>query len=141
MNATLLVSAGLAALLGVAHSMLGERRLIGPLLAPDQRAGLLAKSSFARSILRFAWHLTSVAWWGLGAVLVAVALAAPGRTEADVLIAVAGTLAVSGLLILAISKGRHLAWPVFLVAAGLALAPLLSSDFCCCTSCRCWHRS
>lgn len=124
MEPALLVSAGLAGLLGIAHSVLGEQRLLGPLLAPDQRVGLLAKSGFARNILRFAWHLTSIAWWGLGAVLVAVAVAAPGRTEANVLMAVAGTLAVSGLLILAISKGRHFAWPVFLVAAGLALVPL-----------------
>jgi hypothetical protein len=126
MEPALLVAAGLAGLLGVAHSVLGEQRLIGPLLAPDQRAGLLARSGFARSILRFAWHLTSIAWWGLGAVLVAVALAAPGRAEPGVLGAVAGTLAVSGLLILGTSKGRHFAWPVFLVAAGLTLAPLFS---------------
>jgi len=124
MEPVLLVSAGLTGLLGLAHSVLGERKLIGPLLAPEQRTGLLAKSGFARGILRFAWHLTSIAWWGLGAVLAAVALAAPDRAIAGVLAAVAATLGVSGLLILAQSRGRHLAWPVFLAAAGLALVPL-----------------
>jgi hypothetical protein len=124
MQIELLVSAGLAGLLGIAHSGLGEARLIGPLLAPEHCTGLLAKSRFARGILRFAWHLTSLAWWGLGAVLVAVALAEPGDLERFVLIAVAATLGMSGMIILAMSRGRHLAWPVFLVAAGLAVAPV-----------------
>jgi hypothetical protein len=124
MHTALLVSAGLTGLLGVAHSALGEARLIGPLLAPEHRAGLLAKSAFARGILRFAWHLTSLAWWGLAAILVAVAVAAPGQAEAPVLIAVAATLGISGLVILAMSRGRHLAWPIFLAAAGLAVVPV-----------------
>lgn len=124
MQIALLVSAGLTGLLGIAHSGLGEARLIGPLLAPEHRTGLLAKSAFARGILRFAWHLTSLAWWGLGTVLVAVALAAPGKAETFVLTAVAATLGLSGLAILAMSRGRHLAWPVFLAAAGLAVAPV-----------------
>ena len=124
MEIALLVSAGLTGLLGIAHSGLGEARIIGPLLAPAQRTGLLAKSAFARGILRFAWHLTSIAWWGLGAVLAAVALAAPGQVLMFVLIAVAATLGLSGLIVLAMSRGRHLAWPVFLAAAGLALVPV-----------------
>jgi hypothetical protein len=41
------------------HSVLGERRLIGPLLA--RREGALA-SDLARVVVRFAWHLTSVSW-------------------------------------------------------------------------------
>ena len=126
MNAALLVSAGLTALLGIVHSGLGEARLIGPLLAPEGRTGLLARSAKARSILRFAWHLTSLAWWGLAAVLGALALAAPGRSETAVLAVVAVTLASSGLIILATSRGRHLAWPVFLLAAGLAVLPILA---------------
>jgi hypothetical protein len=126
MNAALLVSAGLTALLGIVHSGLGEARLIGPLLAPENRTGLLARSGFARSVLRFAWHLTSIAWWGLAAILAALALAAPGRSEAAVLAVIAVTLGSTGLLILAISRGRHLAWPVFLLAAGLAVLPIVA---------------
>ncbi|HLZ66646.1 MAG TPA: hypothetical protein VKQ29_10465 [Aliidongia sp.] len=125
MEAALLVSAGLTALLGVAHSGLGEARLIGPLLAPDSRSGLLAKSAFARGILRFAWHLTSIAWWGLAAILASLALAAPEQAEATVLAAVGATLTISGLIVLVTSRGRHLAWPVFLLAACLAVLPVL----------------
>jgi hypothetical protein len=111
------ISAILTAALGIVHSVLGERRLIGPLLAPGERTGLLAKR-FARNILRFAWHLTSIAWWGLAAVL------AGADSRSAVLVAVAATLALSGLVVLYSSRGRHLAWPVFLAAAALALLPV-----------------
>lgn len=126
MEAALLISAGLTGLLGIVHSALGEARLIGPLLAPATRTGLLAKSAAARGILRFAWHLTSIAWWGLAAVLAAYALAGPGQAETAVLAAVAATLVVTGVMIFATSRGRHLAWPVFLLAAGLAVLPILA---------------
>ncbi|HEV2674486.1 MAG TPA: hypothetical protein VGV37_08090 [Aliidongia sp.] len=124
MEIALLVSAGLTVLLGIVHSGLGEARIIGPLLAPESRTGLLAKSAFARGILRFAWHLTSIAWWGMAAILAACALAVPALPAA--LTAISATLAVSGLIVLAMSRGRHLAWPVFLAAAGLAALPILA---------------
>ena len=126
MPSALIAAAVLTALLGIAHSWLGEARLIGPLLAPDLRAGLLAKSAFARAILRFAWHLTSVAWWGLAAILAAVALAGPAAAETATLAAVSATLALSGIIVLVTSRGRHLAWPVFLAAAVLAMLPVVA---------------
>ena len=126
METALLISAGFTGLLGLVHSGLGEARLIGPLLDPVHRTGLLAKSATARGILRFAWHLTSIAWWGLAAVTAAYALAPPGKAEPAVLTAIAATLAISGLVILATSRGRHLAWPIFLLAAGLAMVPILA---------------
>ena len=52
------------------HSVLGERRLIGPLLA--RREGVLA-SDLARFVLRFVWHLVSVNWAILALILVQLA--------------------------------------------------------------------
>lgn len=121
-NPTLLLAAVLAVVLGGVHSWLGERRLIGPLLDPDRREGLLARSAFSRQVLRFAWHLTSVAWWGMGAVLALLAVS-PLDTQGRLAVAaVAGTFLVTGAVILITSKGRHLAWPVFVAIAGLSLA-------------------
>jgi hypothetical protein len=124
-NSLLLLAAALTVAIGVAHSWIGERRLIGPLLAPDRVSGLLAKSDFARQTLRFAWHITSVAWWGMAAILVALALWPIDRTGHWTLIAIATTFLISGVTTLVVSRGRHLAWPVFLAVAGLSLAPLL----------------
>ena len=115
----LVIAALLTVGLGLAHSFLGEWKLIGPLLDPARRVGVLASSSFARNVLRFAWHLTSLAWWGFAAILIAVA-ASPNPIR-DMLWIIATTFALTGLLILIVGRGRHLAWPVCLTIAALAV--------------------
>ncbi len=124
-HTTLLTAAALAFGIGVVHSWLGERWLIGPLLAPGRRQGLLEKSEFARRALRFAWHLTTVAWWGPAAMLAWLATAPLDGTGRAVLAITAMMFLITGAVTLAVSRGRHLAWPVFLAIAGLSLAPLL----------------
>jgi hypothetical protein len=124
-NAGLLVAGLLAFALGVVHSWLGERRILGPLLAPARRQGILASSAFMRQILRHAWHLTSLAWWGMGAVLAALAFS-PLDPQGRIVLACLGvTFLATGIVILVTSRGRHLAWPVFLAIAGLSAVPLL----------------
>ncbi len=124
-KAALLGAASLLFAVGAIHSSLGERRLVGPLLAPERRHGLLEKSLFARQVLRFAWHLTTVAWWGFAAVLAAIALSPMGGLGRVVPGIVAATFLVTGLATLAATRGHHLAWPVFLLIAALSLVPLL----------------
>ncbi|HYC05712.1 MAG TPA: hypothetical protein VED40_20635 [Azospirillaceae bacterium] len=121
----LLVAALLLVALGVAHSWLGERRLIGPLLDPAIRSGPLARSGFFRRVLRFAWHLTSFLWWGAAAQYVWLSFLPLDTGGRAALATGAVVFAASGLATLALSKGRHLAWPVFLAVAGLLAAPLL----------------
>jgi hypothetical protein len=111
--------------IGVVHSWLGERRLIGPLLAPDRRSGMLANSDRARKVLRFAWHLTTLTWWSLAAILLALAATPLTRQGMTILLIIATLSALSGLTILIVGRGRHLAWPVFLAVAGLTLWPLI----------------
>ena len=126
MSNTLLAAAVLALAIGVVHSWLGERRLIMPLLDPERGANLLARSGFARQTLRFAWHITTLAWWGLAAILVALAVAPIDATGRLVLAVIAVTFAITGLVTLATSRGRHLAWPIFFLIAALAARPLWS---------------
>jgi hypothetical protein len=114
----LLFAAALTLVLGFAHSALGERHLIGPLLAPERRIPPLA-GNFMRTVLRFAWHITSVDWIGMGAVLAIlsfVPLEAQGRLAVGVIGAV---FAVNGLIVLVASKGRHFAWMLFLLIGAL----------------------
>lgn len=121
MASTALVLAGLlSAVIASVHSWLGEARLIGPLLDPATRTGLLAKSEFARNVLRFAWHLTSIAWIGIGATFLAFAhyaAATMNSGERAGLAALVATMATTGAVICASSRGRHLAWPVFAIIA------------------------
>ena len=111
--------------IGGIHSWLGERILLGPLLAEGRRAGLLEKSAFARNVLRFAWHITTIAWWGMGAVLLAFSRMTPDAGMRTGLIILAGTFFLTGVIVLTVSRGRHLAWPVFLAIAALSIAPTL----------------
>ncbi|MBL8590271.1 MAG: hypothetical protein JNK46_17185 [Methylobacteriaceae bacterium] len=116
----LLLAAAFMAGLAVAHSLLGEKWLIGPLVAEETRAGLLVRSRFALRVLRFAWHLTSVAFLGLAAPLVVYAFAAIDAPARLALRLVGASLLVMGAVVLASSRGRHLAWPFFLGAGAIA---------------------
>lgn len=117
--ALLVPAAALCVVIGLVHSWLGERRLIGPLLAA--REGLLQRR-FARNVLRFAWHLTTIAWIGIGAALVAFAGVAADIGSSRAVLAIAATMLVTGVVILATGRGRHWAWPVFFAIAVLAYA-------------------
>lgn len=120
----LLSAALLIFALGAAHSWLGERRLIGPLLAPERRTGLLERSAFARQVLRFAWHLTTLAWWAFAALLWVMARLPSDQQGWAALALVSATFFVSGIVTLVVSHGRHLAWPVFFAIALLCTLPL-----------------
>ena len=117
MSPASLVGATLAFGLGLGHSYLGERYILVRLFRRVDLPRLFGSDLFTRRTLRFAWHLTSVAWWGLGAVLL---LAAGGASKAAVGGAIAATFGASGLVTLVGSRGRHLAWPIFLLIAAAA---------------------
>lgn len=114
-NGLLFTAAVLLVVTAVAHSVLGERRLLGPLLV--RREGILA-SDLARFILRFAWHLTSVTWAILALILVQLVRdPATARLWAAAATGVAFT--AIGLFDAVASRGRHVGWPL-LTAIGIA---------------------
>jgi hypothetical protein len=115
----LIVAALLCFLIGVVHSYLGERYILIRLFRETRLPRLFGSDFFTRRTLRFAWHLTTVAWWGLGYLLWAVAHA-PADLESVVLGTVSAVFMVSGALALVASRGKHLSWIVFLAIAGLA---------------------
>ena len=118
-----MTAAVLALGVGVAHSWLGERHLLVRLLRRTDLPPLLGGVEFTRGVIRFAWHLTTVAWWGLAAVLVFLSGAVQGFSVAKgVLLSIAATFAVSAVLTAAASRGRHLAWIVFTAIAVLCAA-------------------
>ena len=64
------IAAGLLAFIGIVHSVLGERLLLRPLFAhPDWSLPRMPREP-AERVLRFAWHLTTIAWWAIAAALV-----------------------------------------------------------------------
>ena len=118
MNSALLAAAGLILALGLVHSLLGERYILVRLFRRTDLPRLFGSDLFTRRTLRFAWHLTTVVWFGVGAVL--FHLARPERPSVSALGAIlAVTSVASALVALVGSRGRHPAWVVFLAIAAL----------------------
>jgi len=116
----LLLAAFLIFATGLAHSYLGERYLLTRLFRRDNLPKLLGSTAFTTGTLRFAWHLTTLAWWAFAALLV---LAAQGPlSQAAVLQVLAWTALASAQLPLLFTRGRHLSWLVFLAVAALVFA-------------------
>ena len=119
MNPGLLIAGALVVLVALAHSLLGERYILRRLFRRGGLPRLFGGEWFTRQTLRFAWHITSLAWIGLAAILLFLGLDATTGSE-TVLRMVALIFALTGLVAAVASKGRHLSWPVFLAIAALA---------------------
>ncbi|MBA3928906.1 MAG: hypothetical protein C0521_04860 [Xanthomonas sp.] len=117
----LVAAATLMILLGLAHSVLGERYLLIRLFRRPDLPKLFGGTAFTTRTLRFAWHLTTVIAWGLAAVVLQLqGLPDAGGRRIALILAI--TLGVSGLLPLVITRGRHLSWLVLFASGGLLLA-------------------
>lgn len=112
------LAAALCAIVGLAHSVLGERYLLTRLFRRSELPPLLGGTEFTRRTLRFAWHLTTVAWLGAAALFVQMARGPLTTAAAGAVLAV--TFLVTAAVICAASRGRHLAWPVFLAISAIA---------------------
>ncbi|KXF81934.1 hypothetical protein [Enterovibrio coralii] len=104
-------SALLLFLVALAHSYLGERYILIRLFRRDNLPKLFGSDDFTKRTLRFAWHLTSVAWLGLAAVAIALAQPELSRTLLAQIIAI--TFAIHFFVALFGSKGKHRSWIVF----------------------------
>jgi hypothetical protein len=113
----LYTAAALIVATGLAHSYLGERYILMRLFKREDLPKLFGSAEFTIGTLRFAWHLTTVAWWGL-AYLVFLA-AGPALSPRSVLQAVAVVSLVSAAFPIYFTRGRHLSWVVFLAVSAL----------------------
>lgn len=116
----LYLAALLAAALGLAHSVLGERYILVRLFRRESLPKLFGSSTFTTRTLRFAWHITTVAWWGFAALLVQLGQGTP--TASSTARVIGCTFILCGLLPLIITRGRHISWLVLFVIGGIALA-------------------
>ncbi|MFT3664996.1 hypothetical protein [Piscinibacter sp.] len=119
MKELLYLAAFLAVALGIAHSVLGERYILVRLFRRDNLPKLFGNTEFTTRTLRFAWHITTVAWFGFGALLLHA-----GRvdlTTSGTLRIIGVTFILSGLLPLFITRGKHLSWLVLFTIGGIAL--------------------
>ena len=114
------LAAVLSFLLGLAHSILGERYILTRLFKRDNLPRLFGGTEFTTRTLRFAWHLTTVLWWGFASILWHAA--AGSMSLAFVLQVIGYTSIAGGLLPLIITRGKHLSWLVLFLIGGIALS-------------------
>lgn len=102
------------------HSVLGQRRLMRPLL--DEQSGVMQRP-LARFIVPFAWHLTS----GIGFVLASILFAwawMPDRARTIGLATTGVVFTLSGIGDAIGSKGQHVGWPPLTLIGLSAFAAL-----------------
>ena len=122
MNPYHVAAAVLAIAIGLAHSWLGERYILMRLFRRRDLPHLFGGDEFTKRTLRFAWHLTTVAWLGAAASLLALASSPPGGSARVLSGTVAATFLASAVVALVGSRGRHPSWVIFLIIAGLVWA-------------------
>ena len=106
----LYVAAIVIVIISITHSVLGELRIFPRLFASDK------VSPFIRSIVRWAWHITSLAWIGFAYLLFAIAM---GHTPDAVALSriVAVVFGLTGVVTFVTTRGRHIAWPLLTIVA------------------------
>jgi hypothetical protein len=120
----LLVGSFLLIFIGFIHSYLGEKFILIRLFKRDNLPKLLGSDWFTKRVIRFAWHLTTIAWWGFAAIL--YFLSNPSNNiRAEILITIASVFAISGVVSLLFSRGKHLSWLFFFGIAGSSVFGLI----------------
>ena len=99
------------------HSIVGERRLITPLLA--ERQGVLQHAQ-ARFLIRMVWHFMSVLFCII-AVAIAAGFNAPEASAKALLQATGVGIGGAGLFDAIATRGKHIGWPLLVLIGVFAL--------------------
>ena len=110
--------------IGFGHSYLGEKYILIRLFKRNNLPKLLGSDWFTKRVLRFTWHLTTIAWWGFAAVL--YLLSSPSEhIRSEILLTITVVFTLSGVISLIASSGKHLSWLFFFVIASTSLFDVL----------------
>ncbi len=121
MNNYLLAAGVLTALIGLAHSILGEI-LIFRALRQGSWIPTLGGSALREHQVRIiwaSWHVVSVLGWALAAVLLRIGGAWDAPLPQFIRFTAISAMLVSAALVLIGTRGRHPAWVGLLIAVGL----------------------
>ena len=108
----LIIAALLIVFIGIAHSYLGERYIIIRLLRRDNLPKLFGSDWFTKRVIRFAWHITTIAWFGIAAILYVIS-DFNEMAYRHIVLVIGVTFLISGLVALVFSKAKHVSWIVF----------------------------
>jgi hypothetical protein len=129
MNTYFVAAAALIFVIGLIHSVLGERLVFRKMrvrgIVPTNGGQVLRESNVR--ILWASWHMVTVTGWCLALAL--WWLADPVHADlarSGLSMAITGALAGSAALVLIGTRGRHPGWAGLLAAASLALAGMVA---------------
>lgn len=120
------IAAILCLFIGIIHSYLGERYILVRLFRGDRVPYLFGSDYFTKRTLRFAWHITTFAWWGFGYLLMVIASGKENLTK-SVLLTISVVFLLSGVFSFSFTKGKHISWVVFWSIAGLSYYVAMSN--------------
>lgn len=112
------VASILCFVVGMIHSILGERYILIRLFRRDNIPRLFGSDYFTKGTLRFVWHITTFAWWGFGYLLWLISTSQDISSQ-TVLYVISAVSLFSGIFSFGFTKGKHLSWLVFLGIAGI----------------------
>jgi hypothetical protein len=116
----LCIGSFLAFFIGVVHSFLGEKYILVRLFRREDLPKLLGSDWFTKRVLRFAWHITTIAWWGFASVM--YLLSRPGENlKQELLLVTAVVFLLSGLFSAGFTRGKHISWVVFWAISAVCL--------------------
>ena len=112
MNSYFFIAALLAFLMGLTHSVMGERFFLARLFKRESQHSL-GDAVYVNRTARIAWHLTTIAWWNAAAILMVLSFRQLDQTIIIVGRIISNIFLLSGILSLIGSRGRHLSWVIF----------------------------
>jgi hypothetical protein len=119
LSTILYIAAFFAFAVGVAHSYLGERKILDPLIKRGNLPKIRGSEKTTARTIRIAWHVTTILFWVVGVVLIFLARNALNFQSMSAILA--GTFLPLGVLSLIASRGRHVSWLPFLIIGGACL--------------------
>jgi branched-subunit amino acid ABC-type transport system permease component len=126
MNTLILIAICLIIGIALAHSWLGERYIVTRLLRRQDLPKLFGSDTFTKQTIRYAWHLTTIAWLGFASLLVFLTgFFQSISTTQGILFSIIITFIVSSILSLIFTRSRHLSWIIFLIIVVLCFLAAL----------------
>jgi hypothetical protein len=126
MNILVLITVFLIIGIALAHSWLGEKYIITRLLRRDDLPKLFGSDTFTKQTIRYAWHLTTIAWLGFASLLIFLTgFFQSISTAQGILFSIIITFIVSSILSLIFTRSRHLSWIIFLIIVVLCFLAAL----------------
>jgi len=120
MNFFYIIAAVLLILIGIVHSWLGEKYILIRLFRRDNMPHLFGSDIFTKQTLRFAWHITTIAWWGFALILLFMGNAFSWEIIIPFNQIISITFLLTALLAGFYTRGKHLSWIIFLAVAILS---------------------